>query len=486
MPGAVVILLCLFLCAQVLAGQTPGAAPAQTKDQPAQDSTEKAPAKPDAPAPAKGESKISPQEAQQLFHGVDEIIAFASKDTDLPIKHEVKRRLTSRDEVEAYLEKSMREDKDAQRLQRSELVLKKFGLVPRDFNLGKFLVTLLREQMAGYYDPQTKTVNLLDWLGADQQRPVLAHELTHALQDQSFNLKKWMKEADIDLDKKKDPTPQDVANDEISDARQAVVEGQAMAVLIDYILAPLKKSLLNSPEVVETLKQQMLDGTSDSPEFKNAPIFLKDELTFAYGYGLDFVAEILRKQGKDTAFAGLLRNPPRTTRQIMEPRTYLAGEQIPPMNLPNFRQVFGGYDRFDIGAMGEFDVSILVEQYAGREASQSLSSDWRGGYYYAARPKGNPSAPLGLLYVSRWSSPASASKFAAIYAKALSKRYERASEVTEAPSVSPETPPAGVKKYMTEEGLVVIEVKGNDVLVTESLDASVTKSLEQQVFATAN
>ncbi|MEP6643033.1 MAG: hypothetical protein ABJA69_00950, partial [Acidobacteriaceae bacterium] len=81
-------------------------------------------------SPAQTEHKISPQEEQQLFHDVDEIIAFAGKDTGLPVKNEVKRRLTSREEVEAYLENNMREDKDAQRLQRSELVLKKFGLIP--------------------------------------------------------------------------------------------------------------------------------------------------------------------------------------------------------------------------------------------------------------------------------------------------------------------------------------------------------------------
>ena len=76
--------------------------------------------------------------AQELFSQVDQILKFASKDSDLPIKREVKRRLTNRDEVVAYLEKSMREDKSAQRVQRSELVLKKFGLLPRDFTLSSF------------------------------------------------------------------------------------------------------------------------------------------------------------------------------------------------------------------------------------------------------------------------------------------------------------------------------------------------------------
>src|ERR1022692_3814023 len=152
------------------------------------------------------EQKISPKEAEKLFHDVDQILQFVSKDTGLPIKKEVKRRLTSRDEVVAYLEKTMAEDKDAQRLRRSELVLKKFGLLPRDFDLQTFLLALLREQVAGYYDPKTETVNLLDWTDIEQQRPVLAHELTHALQDQSFGLQKWMKVGDTDLDDKKQVT----------------------------------------------------------------------------------------------------------------------------------------------------------------------------------------------------------------------------------------------------------------------------------------
>src|SRR5205085_11850251 len=149
------------------------------------------------------ETKISPEEAHELFRSVDEILRFASKDSALPIKKEIKRRLTSRDEVVAYLQKSMAEDKDAQRLRRSELVLKKFGLLPQNFDLQSFLVALLREQVAGYYDVKTKTVNLLDWVDAEQQKPVMAHELTHALQDQSFGLDKWMKAVDVDLDTKK-------------------------------------------------------------------------------------------------------------------------------------------------------------------------------------------------------------------------------------------------------------------------------------------
>ncbi len=436
------------------------------------------------------EQKISPQEAEKLFRSVDEILRFASTDTSFAIKHEVKRQLVGRDEVASYVAKHTSEDEDAKRLRRSELVLKKFGLLPHDFDLGTFLVALLKEQVAGYYDPKTKTVNLLDWVGVEQQKPVLAHELTHALQDQSFNLEKYMKPADTDLDKKKEITSEDILNDEIGTTRQAVVEGQAMVVLLDYMLAPMGKSLKDAPQFLEALKEQMLVGAADAVQFQNAPIYMKEALTFPYRYGTDFIAEMLLKGGKEQAFAALFRNPPHTTRQIMEPHTYLDGEHLEPMPLPDFRQVFKDYDRFDVGALGEFDVAILVDQYAGVDASHQMYPHWRGGYYYAARPKGDPGAPLALLYVSRWSNAEKASQFAAIYARALAKRYVHVRDVMEQGKASGvETAAleklAGKRSWLTEDGPVVIEAEGDTVLVVESLDESATEKLEQEVFRMA-
>ncbi len=466
-------------CARKTVAQQPPPPPSTSQ-------TASSDAKPPAPQ-AYPETRISAKEAEELFQQVDEILKFASDDTGLPIKKEVKRRLTSRNEVEAYLQKNMAEDKDAQRLSRSQLVLKKFGLLPRDFDLQTFLVALLKEQVAGYYDPKTKTVNLLDWVGIEQQKPVMAHELTHALQDQSFGLEKWMKEGDVDLDTKKEITSDDIERDETTTARQAVIEGQAMATLVDYMLAPAGQTVKDSPQVVEALKQGMLTGTPDSVQFHNAPIFLKEALTFPYRYGLDFEAALLVKGGKTRAFYLTLINPPHNTRQIMEPQTYLAGEQIPPMPLPDFKKDLANYDRFDVGAMGEFDVAVLIDQYAGEDVSHGLYPEWRGGYYYAARPKGDPASPLGLLYVSRWSSPQKASEFATIYAKALSKRYKQVREAgtdADKPGIDPQESGAmtGRHVWTTEEGNVEIEVQGDIVFASESFDDASTKLLEQDVF----
>jgi len=329
-------------------------------------------------------------------------------------------------------------------------------------------------------------VNLLNWVDVEQQKPVLAHELTHALQDQSFDIEKWMKGSTESPDNKKsDPTPADIENDEETSARQAVVEGQAMVVLLDYSLAPTGKTLQESPQIVEALKQGMLVGTADSPAFRDAPIFLKEELTFPYLYGLDFTTALLQAGGKELAYAGAFKNPPKTTREIMEPQTYLAHEKLEPMKMIDMERDFKGYEPFDIGAMGEFDVDVLVEQYAGRDEAGAMYPEWRGGYYFAGRPKGDKSAPIGLLYVSRWSSAAKAAEFAAVYAKSLAGRYQKRQGLGTDGKVADDAPPVdswrtlrGRHAWLTEEGTVVIEVRGDAVLISESLDDETTRRVE--------
>lgn len=449
------------------------------------------------PPKEKDEVKITPRQAEELFHSVDEILDFDSKQTGLPIKREVKRKLTSRDEVVAFLTKHLN-DEDTKRLRRSELVLKKFGLLPREFNLETFLVELLREEVAGYYDPKTRTVNLLDWIPIDEQEPVMAHELTHALQDQAVGLQKWMKKGEKDLAEiRKEPTAADIENDEIDNTREAVLEGQAQAMMFQYAIAPTGHSITTSPALVDAMQEETLTGTAGTKVFNSAPIFLKESLTFPYSYGMDFVVKLMQKGGKEKAFAAVLKNPPHTTRQIMEPDTYIAGERIDPMPVPDFKRDFKDYQKFDIGAMGEFDVAVLIEQYAGKPASKNMYPAWRGGYYYAAKPKidtkasTEATAALGLVYVSRWSSPDNAAKFARIYARSLKQRYKNVEEVTEASTTanSPQNDERNLDRlkgrhaWSTEEGRVVIDEQGDTVLVSESLDAATTAALEKEVFA---
>ena len=175
----------------------------------------------------------------------------------------------------------------------------------------------------------------------------------------------------------------------------------------------------------------------------------------------------------------------------MQPETYLSDEKIEGMRVPEFKRDFKDYVKFDIGAMGEFDVAILIEQYAGKKVSDKMYPAWRGGYYYAARPKGDAAAPLGLMYASRWSSAEKASEFAEIYARSLTQRYKKVTEVADLSSQTAAQNPEGKNEvvngrhaWTTEEGSVVIEEQGDSVLVSESLDAATTQALEREVFAT--
>jgi hypothetical protein len=423
--------------------------------------------------------RISRSEAEELFRSVDQVLEFVSNDSSLPIRHAIKKRLINRGQVQQYVEKRMAKDKDAQRLQRSEVVLKKFGLLPRNFDLRTFLVALLREQVAGFYDPKTKTVNLLEWVEPDVQRPVLAHELTHALQDQSYRLDQWIRRG---------PNPKGAGaeDDEQVAARQAVLEGQAMVVLVDFELAPQRQTILDAPNIVEAMEVGMSMGSS---MFNQAPIYLKQALTFPYTYGLDFERDVLRKAGKQAAFAGVLRDPPTSTRQVMQPETYLAHERIEPMLQPDYAKLLGRkFARVDEGQIGELDVSILLKQFTQEDVARGLWTGWRGGYYYAARPKNRPAAPVSLLYVSRWATPEQANRFAAIYASSLPRKYASVQAVAArqqaAAAVLPQdsstvkvTIADPVTHWSTNEGHVFVETHGTDVLVMEGFDPLVAASL---------
>src|SRR5215472_1003754 len=217
-------------------------------------------------APEEKEHQITPEEGKELFRSVDEILHFASQATGLPIKKRVKRTIISRQQVEKYVSEKFKNDADRIRFERSELVQKKFGLLPRNFDLHSFLIKLLIEQVAGFYDEKTKTMNLLDWNEPDMQRPVMAHELTHALQDQSYDLEKMSKH-DEEIEKKGlEDLDALVRNDEESTCRTAVLEGQAMIVYLDYVLAPNGTSVEKSPKIVDIMQSSM-EKSSDSPIF---------------------------------------------------------------------------------------------------------------------------------------------------------------------------------------------------------------------------
>ena len=379
------------------------------------------------------EKPITKAQAKELFRSVDEILEFVSHDTGLPIKHKVKRKLITRNKVENYVEKRLKDDKDAQRLEHEQLVLKKFGMIPQDYDLHTEFVKLLGEQVAAYYDSKTKTVNLLDWVQPELQRPVLAHELTHALQDQSVDLQVWSQAGAPDS--KPLPDQQEQVVEEAQAARQNVTEGQAMLAMLDYILAPTNQTVLTAPDAVDAMRAGMTSG-QDSPVLAAAPTFLRESLMMPYTFGFDFERAVLTKKGTATAYLGVLQRPPADTLQVMAPETYLENKVALPPTIPDLDKLIApDYQRYDFGGMGAFDVYLLVRQYAPQDDAKSYYSHWRGGYYLAAHLKAAPKDQIALLYFSRWDSQDAAKDFAKLYSAYAPSRYKTARPDTSRASV---------------------------------------------------
>lgn len=438
-------------------------------------------AQPQPAAEEPPQQPITKAQAKELFRSVDEILQFASQDTGLPIKHKVKRKLITRQAVQRYLEKHIKEDKDTQRIERSEAVLKKFGLLPPEYNMHTEFLKLMGEQVAAYYDSGKKTVYLLDWVQPDIQKPVLAHELTHALQDQKVGLEKWGLAGA--KDDRPQPDQQEQVVEEEQAARQAVTEGQAMIVLLDYSLAPLGKSVATDPDAVDIMRSGMGDS-KDSPVFAASPVFLRESMLMPYTFGMDFVREVLVKKGKEAAFTGLLEHPPVSTRQIMQPETYLANEAVEPLLIPDLdKLVAPNYQRYDFGEIGEFDVYLLLKQYAPSEDLKKIYPHWRGGYYLAVRAKDAPKDQIGLLYFSRWDSPEAAESFKKIYLDYVPKRYPKAYE-----HGVPGGGGGGIggvcsdSWMQTGQGRVAAEQCGKDLLITESLDETTTQRIRDALL----
>jgi hypothetical protein len=251
-----------------------------------------------------------------------------------------------------------------------------------------------------------------------------------------------------------------------------------MAVMIDWMLAPVGKSLLESPQIADAMEAGMAQG-GDSPVFNRSPLYLQRVLIFPYTYGLDFVRALM-KQGKDKAYAGAFKRPPQNTREVMEPSVYLADEKLAPLNPPDIAGALGrDWDMYDVGSIGEFDVAMIAEQFANAAISKTIYPSWRGGYYFAVRKKSadvKGPGDLGLVFVTRWADPAAQATFAKLYGASIKKRYSEVEPVPPGPTPDSANAVVVPTRWKSSEGDVYVETHGDLLVVFESIDeANVSK-----------
>jgi hypothetical protein len=422
------------------------------------------------------EVRLRPEDVTALFASLDQILDFASKDTGFAKQGPVKRQLVGRESVEAYFAQELPKQAE-EGLARSELVLKKFGLLAPDFELKNYLVKSTVRQLGGFYNPRDKTMYLLNWVPLELQRPVMAHELTHALQDQNYDLSRLLQSAPRAAAQAGNPGSMAVRGtdeDEHSLASRALIEGQAMVVFLDYMLRPTGHTLAGSPDALGLLSGA-LENYESAVTLHDAPRILRESAMFPYREGLAFEVELLRRGGKPMAFAGAFARTPTNTHQILHPDAYLANSATPSVSIPDIRPVLGdGFELFDSGTIGALDTRIMVREYGRENDRYTVAAQWDGGSYVAvkragvARQKLTP-ADISLFYVSRWKTEQAAERFAYLYKSALSKREPEAREQTVDNSRCVQTAPCGgplwVSRLATREGLTYLEVLPNNMTI---------------------
>ena len=387
-------------------------------------------------------SLLPPAEAKpsvEFLQAADEVLVEMSKLLSLPILSPLKKSLRSRDEIRAYLLQKMKEDKDASKRYADQKTMEKFGLLPKDYPLEETLMKVLTEQIAGLYDPDSQEFFIADWNTPGDERMVMSHELTHALMDQHFHIDKWTDAAK--------------PNDDAELARDAVIEGSAVAAMVDYLLQG-KGSIRDLGE----LDPSILMGDMDSsPELAKAPKVLQDELLFPYLAGATFTQRVLKASSGWPDFHKVFEKPPVSTQQIMHPDLYLQGVVPPKIALPETKDLISAeWKKLDENNMGEFGLLEIFEQFLSKDRATSLAAAWSSDRYTIFENQKNKHTLL--LFRLRLASDADAARFLGAYSEVLELKYDKRTNLMRRPNFF---------SFETPEDDVFLRCVGTDCLVLE-------------------
>jgi hypothetical protein len=334
----------------------------------------------------------------------DEVLQQVSQITGLKQLTPLKKTLRSREEIRAYVIREMDDEKNPAERYGEERSAEAFGLIPKGFDLDHFMIDLLTEQIAGLYDPKAREFYVADWIPLEDQRMVMAHELTHALQDQHFQIETWVKAAR--------------PNDDAEMARESVLEGSAMAAMVDYLLLGTGRSVQDLPPFDPSV---FAGDLSKTPKLQEAPQFLKDSLIFPYLDGLSFSAAILRTS-QWSGVSAVFAKPPLSTQQIMHPALYKSWKVPVQITIPSIEKLLGSdWTKIDENVMGEFGWKEILKQFLDAETAAPLAAAWDGDRYVLYEQK--QTRKLILVTRLKLDSEDQAGRFYEAYSQALEKKY---------------------------------------------------------------
>lgn len=384
--------------------------------------------------------------ADKLRRSADAVLAKVSGLRHLPATGSVGTGLQSREEIRRYLLARMAEEYPAEELELDRRFLVKLGLIPESLDYRGTLLLLLTEQVAGYYDPKTRTLYVADWVPVEEQLPVMAHELAHALQDQHFDLDTLLEGVD--------------GNEDATQAHVAVVEGEGLGLMLEYVLEPFGQSFLDIPDIVQMQKDQMADANRSFDVFRRVPAFFQEALLFPYVQGARFLQHHVRRdgwRGVDRLYADL----PRSTEQILHPEKYAPPRDDPthvePPPLPT--SLGGRWERIYGNVLGEFMLRLVLDQFLDEYPARDAAGGWDGDSVQLFQ---GTDGELALWIRTVWDSEQDAIEFFDAYRNLIRLKYSDAEPV----ETSGEAPAR--RLWRTETDTLFLERVGRRVDLLEA------------------
>ncbi|HJX92564.1 MAG TPA: hypothetical protein VJ372_18835, partial [Pyrinomonadaceae bacterium] len=338
-----------------------------------------------------------------IISATDAVLKETSDLRELSILKDVKSGAQSRSEIERMIIKNLDEESSPAEIHATEVVLKAFGLAPVDFEYRPFLIKLLTEQVAGYYDPKVQQFYLADWIELEGQKPVMAHELTHALQDQHFNLRrfeKWPKgDSDAEL------------------AAHALIEGDATLAMTLY--------MAKHPMVALAFMRSLGSEGTASEQFKQAPRAIRESLMFPYEEGSAWATQLYRRGGWQMVSQAFTKLP-QSSEQIMHAEKYFSYESPIKLTLPEFKSQLGtGWKKIDSDVNGEWGCYLILDQFLNDpEESKQAAEGWAGDRFVVY--EGTKPGEVFIAQLLMWDTENDAKEFFDAYAQRIGKRYPEA------------------------------------------------------------
>jgi hypothetical protein len=296
-------------------------------------------------------------------------------------------RLLARSDLRAFLTQKIHEQYTAQELRDYGRALAALGAVPPGTDILAVMLSLYDEQVGAFYLPEERalyTFKDMTWSGA-LDRMLLAHELTHALQDQNYDLNQWPL-------KVKD-------NDDLALACAALLEGDATVLMTRYYTQHADRS-----RMMEDIGAMLGQNTA---KLRDAPAFLRESLLFPYTQGQQFVAAL-----GDREVAAAFQHPPVSTKQVLHPELYRQGQGAGLKVTP---PAVAGKDwrRIADNVLGEFGIKTLLQEQAGAFQAQQAAAGWNGDRYQAYER--GPNEAVGVVWATTWDTEEDAKEFAEAY-----------------------------------------------------------------------